>query len=79
MARVLRWLAVCAFASIPFVIFFGRTRSVGCVGTRVICDPRLLTPDWAVPAFFIALGSGIVLLISAAAWSRGASDLVSER
>ena len=75
MARVLRWLAICAFAAVPFILVLGRPHRLGCEPpvTR-ICDPVIINQSWTVPTALACIALGILLLLLAAVGSREDSD-----
>jgi hypothetical protein len=58
MARVLRWLAVCAFLAAPLALVLGRSHGVG-------DPPQPEWPGWTFPAFVGAVALGMVLLVVA--------------
>jgi hypothetical protein len=63
MMRLFRWLGVCAFLGIPFVLVLGRQRPAPCIGA---CDPQATGPGWIGPMIFALVLLGLAMLIGSA-------------
>jgi len=75
MARVLRWLAICAFAAMPLALVLGRPHRFGCEPPVTgICDQRIINQSWTMPTALACIALGILLLLLAAVGSREDSD-----
>ena len=74
-SRILKWLAICAFVAVPFVLFIGRTHTFGCEPPVTgPCDVIRQTPGWTTPVLVSCIAAGLILLILAAVASNERDD-----
>jgi hypothetical protein len=64
--RLLRWLGVVCFVSLPVILFLGRPTRHGCdPSLRAPCDPVFYGAWWTWFAFIAVAAAGFIALIVA--------------